>query len=290
MITHYYSPPCHCIDSRPSPDVLTMIRAGGRGRGRGQRGATHRGGGGRGRGRGRGAKTQGGSGEDKDGINNGTETQVEIQRKDARGGFVMGRGVVRGGGIGDGRSRGAVSQRGVGRGASIASGGGGARSETRKKKHLRGTHGRGCGVAVARGRGCARGGRGGRGSGKHSSTQPAPVRLIEEKLASLTPGQLLLWLLRNKAFQETLKVENISEIRIVLLVIQVVKKAMKSGDSRNCSKLLTRVGNSNFFRAVVKYLNTENNLTSIMEQLKDLETAHSVDIASLITIMVEFTD
>ena len=106
----------------------------------------------------------------------------------------------------------------------------------------------------------------------------------------MTPGQLLLWLLRNKAFQETLKVENISEIRIVLLVIQVVMKAMESGDSRNCSKLLTRVGNSNFFRAVVKYLNTENNLTSIMEQLQDLETAHPLDIASLITIIAEFTE
>ena len=77
---------------------------------------------------------------------------------------------------------------------------------------------------------------------------------------------------------------------MVLLVIQVVIKAMESGDSRNCSKLLTRVGNSNFFRAVVKYLNTHDNLTSIMEQLQDLETAHSVDIASLITIIAEFTD
>ena len=77
---------------------------------------------------------------------------------------------------------------------------------------------------------------------------------------------------------------------MVLLVIQVVMKAMESGDSRNCSKLLTRVGNSNFFRAVVKYLNTHDNLTSIMEQLQDLETAHSVDIASLITIIAEFTD
>ena len=77
---------------------------------------------------------------------------------------------------------------------------------------------------------------------------------------------------------------------MVLLVIQVVMKAMESGDSRNCSKLLTRVGNSNFFRAVVKYLNTHDNLTSIMEQLQDLETAHSVDIASLITIMAEFTE
>ena len=77
---------------------------------------------------------------------------------------------------------------------------------------------------------------------------------------------------------------------MVQLVIQVVMKAMESGDSRNCSKLLTRVGNSNFFRAVVKYLNTHDNLTSIMEQLQDLETAHSVDIASLITIIAEFTD
>ena len=77
---------------------------------------------------------------------------------------------------------------------------------------------------------------------------------------------------------------------MVLLVIQVVIKAMESGDSRNCSKLLTRVGNSNFFRAVVKYLNTHDNLTSIMEQLQDLDTAHSVDIASLITIIAEFTD
>ena len=67
-------------------------------------------------------------------------------------------------------------------------------------------------------------------------------------------------------------------------------KAMESGDSRNCSKLLTRVGNSNFFRAVVKYLNTHDNLTSIMEQLQDLETAYSVDIASLITIIAEFTE
>ena len=89
----------------------------------------------------------------------------------------VGRGVVRGGGIGDGRSRGAVSQRGVGRGASIASGGGGARSDTRKKKHLRGSHGRGCGVAVARRRGGTRGGRGGHGNSRHSSTRPAPVRL-----------------------------------------------------------------------------------------------------------------
>ena len=77
---------------------------------------------------------------------------------------------------------------------------------------------------------------------------------------------------------------------MVLLVIQVVMRAMESGDSRNCSKLLTRVGNSNFFRGVVKYLNTHDNLTSIMEQLQDLETAHSVDIASLITIIAEFTD
>ena len=77
---------------------------------------------------------------------------------------------------------------------------------------------------------------------------------------------------------------------MVMLVIQVVMKAMESGDSRNCSKLLTRVGNSNFVRGVVKYLNTENNLTSIMEQLQDLETAHPVDIASLITIIAEFTD
>ena len=77
---------------------------------------------------------------------------------------------------------------------------------------------------------------------------------------------------------------------MVLLVIQVVMKAMESGDSRNCSKLLTRVGNSNFFRAVVKYLNTHDNLTSIMEQLQLQETAHSVDIASLITIIAEFTE
>ena len=67
---------------------------------------------------------------------------------------------------------------------------------------------------------------------------------------------------------------------MVLLVIQVVMKALESGDSINCSNLLTRVGNSNFFRAVVKYLNTENNLTSIMEQLQDLETSHSEAVQS----------
>ena len=77
---------------------------------------------------------------------------------------------------------------------------------------------------------------------------------------------------------------------MVLLVIQVVMRAMDSGDSRNCSKLLTRLGNSNFFRGVVKYLYTHDNLTSIMKQLQDLETAHSVDIASLITIIAEFTE
>ena len=77
---------------------------------------------------------------------------------------------------------------------------------------------------------------------------------------------------------------------MVLLVIQVVMKAMESGDSKSCSKLLTRVGNSNFFRGVVKYLNTHDNLTSIMEQLQDLETAHPLDIAFLITIIAEFTD
>ena len=77
---------------------------------------------------------------------------------------------------------------------------------------------------------------------------------------------------------------------MVLSVIQVVMKAMESRDSRNCSKLLVRVGNSNLFRAVAKYLNTDDNLTSIMEQLRDLGTSHSVDIASLITIIAEFID
>ena len=105
---------------------------------------------------------------------------------------------------------------------------------------------------------------------------------MEEKLASLTPGQLLLWLLRNKAFQETLEIENICGFRMVLSVIQVVMKAMESRDSRNCSKLLVRVGNSNLFRAVVKYLNTDDNLTSITEKLRELETSNSEDIVSLI--------
>ena len=106
---------------------------------------------------------------------------------------------------------------------------------------------------------------------------------MEEKLAALTPGQLLLWLLRNKAFQETLEIENISGFRMLLSVIQVVMKAMESRDSRNCSKLLVRVGNSNLFRAVAKYLNTDDNLTSITEQLRDMETSPSEDIVSLIS-------
>ena len=70
---------------------------------------------------------------------------------------------------------------------------------------------------------------------------------------------------------------------MLLSVIQVVMKAMESKDSRNCSKLLVRVGNSNLFRAVVKYLNTDDNLTSITDQLRDLEASHSEDIVSLIS-------
>ena len=109
-----------------------------------------------------------------------------------------------------------------------------------------------------------------------------------------------MWLLGDKGFCETLKIEKIPGLRMLLAVINAVISAMESGRSGNSTELLIRVRDSNFFKDISMYLNSLNvllhheDLTSLIEQLvllldiyMSLLPTDSADIVSLLITIIE---